>query len=146
MAAPLYSRDVLRLAMQLRSGDHLEKPDGVFEAHSKTCGSRIVAEVKVDEEGKILALALIANACALGQASAALLIGVATGRNAREVDQMRVAVEDMLKNKANLPDHLHAYAPLISAQSYAARHDAILLPFKAVSGAIQNATSMKVAV
>ena len=79
MSSTLYNRDILRLAASLIPNDRLEAADGIAEIRSPLCGSRIQAEIALGPDGTIAALALRASACALGQASSAILRGNAIG-------------------------------------------------------------------
>ena len=73
MNAPLYTTEILRLAASLSDPRQLADADGRAELRSPACGSRIVTSVKLDERGRVEALAQQLHACAFGQASAALL-------------------------------------------------------------------------
>lgn len=137
MASALYNRDILRLATSLPSPDRLQSPDASADRRSPTCGSRVIADVRLDDEGHIEALALTVSACALGQASAALVQSHAVGRTAQDMQRATEALRAFL----SAPDApignefwpgIHVFAP---ARSYPARHPSILLAFEVVSEA-----------
>lgn len=134
-ASALYSRDILRLASLLVSGDRLENPDGTAESRSPVCGSRIQADVALAADGTIEAIALRANACALGQASAAILRANAVGAKLATIEAIRNGVADGLKSGAAMPDHWSELALLTPAKDYPSRHAAILLPYDALLAA-----------
>lgn len=142
MDSALYNRDILRLAASLVAGDRLDSPDGTAEARSPICGSRIQAEVAFDDGGAIAALALRANACALGQASAAIVRGNAAGSNIDAIAAIRQGVEAALKQGRDMPTIWPELALLTPAKGYPSRHAAILLPYDAVLAA---AAQMKLA-
>jgi NifU-like protein involved in Fe-S cluster formation len=96
MKSALYNRDILRLASSLVPGDHLEHAEGAAEARSPICGSRIQAEIAMDENGTISRLALRANACALGQASAAILRANGIGCDLATIALVRAGIADAL--------------------------------------------------
>ena len=73
MNAPLYTLEILRLASTLHGPGQLEREDGMAEARSPTCGSRVSTAVQLDEHGRVEALSQKVHACAFGQASSALL-------------------------------------------------------------------------
>lgn len=135
MDSALYNRDILRLAASLVVGDRLDSPDGVAEARSPICGSRIQAEVGVGSDGAITALALRANACALGQASAAILRANAVGSDIEAVAAIREGVEAALKQGGDMPAIWPELELLTPAKAYSSRHAAILLPYDAVLAA-----------
>ncbi len=142
MDSALYNRDILRLASSLVAGERLENPDGVAESRSPVCGSRIHAEIAMADNGTIAAIALRANACALGQASAAIVRAHAAGSHLHSIAEIRDAVEMALKQNAEIPSHWPELALLAPARDYPSRHAAILLPFDAVLAA---AAHMKLA-
>jgi NifU-like protein involved in Fe-S cluster formation len=142
MDSALYNRDILRLASSLVAGERLENPDGVAESRSPVCGSRIHAEIAMADNGTIAAIALRANACALGQASAAIVRAHAAGSDLHSISEIRDAVEMALKHNAEMPSHWPELALLAPARDYPSRHAAILLPFDAVLAA---AAHMKLA-
>jgi NifU-like protein involved in Fe-S cluster formation len=138
----LYNRDILRLAASLIAGDRLDRPDGQAEARSPICGSRIQAELALDGDGSITGLALRANACALGQASAAIVRANAVGSDIATIAEIRRAVEAALKQDGDMPAIWPELVLLTPAKAYPSRHPAILLPYDAVLAA---AAQMKVA-
>ena len=103
MDSALYNRDILRLATSLVAGDRLANPDGSAEVRSPLCGSRIQADIVIDADGKLRDLALRANACALGQASAAILAQNGVGTAMTEVAKLRDDVAQALQRTGNMP-------------------------------------------
>lgn len=138
MAAALYNRDILRLAASLIPDDRLEHADGIAEARAPLCGSRIQAEVAFTPDHKISALALRASACALGQASAAILRANAVGSDIETVATIRVQISDMLTVGAEPPQIWPELILLSPAKDYASRHAAILLPYDALLAAAEQ--------
>ena len=139
MDSALYNRDILRLATSLVAGDCLADPDGSAEVRSPLCGSRIQADVVMDAEGKLRDLALRANACALGQASTAILAQNAVGTALTEVAKLRDGVAQALQRVGDMPSCWPELALLASACDYPSRHAAILLPYDAILAAAAQA-------
>ena len=73
MTATLYNRDILRLAASIPHQRRLDAPQASVERRSPVCGSRVVVDVVLDDDGRVAALGQEVKACALGQASAALM-------------------------------------------------------------------------
>ena len=137
MNAPLYTTEILRLAASLSDPRDLDDADGRAELRSPTCGSRIATSVKLDEQGRVVAVGQRVHACAFGQASSALLERSATGRSRDDVSQALAELSDWLDgNEAEPGWGLTALAP---ARSRKSRHGAILLPFRALLAAIEDA-------
>ena len=61
---------------------------------SPVCGSRIIVDVTLDADGRVAALGQEVRACALGQASAAVMGAAAIGRSAAELDAARGALTE----------------------------------------------------
>ena len=141
MASELYSRDILRLAASLIHGDRLADADGTAEVRSPICGSRMEADVAIAPDGRLAAFAVRANACALGQASAAVLRANADGKSLADIEDIRTRVAQALVGDGAMPDDWEQLAALASARDFPARHAAILLPYDALLAAIQNARS-----
>jgi NifU-like protein involved in Fe-S cluster formation len=135
MDSALYNRDFLRLATSLVAGHRLADPDGTAEVRSPLCGSRIQADVVTDADGILCELALRANACALGQASAAILTQNAVGTAITEIATLREGVAQALEQAADMPSCWPELALLAAATDYPSRHAAILLPYDAILAA-----------
>jgi len=137
MSAPLYNRDILALAVATADFPLLE---GARRAalRAPLCGSRIVVDVDADAEGAVRAVGLHVEACALGQASAALLARHAPGRGLAELRAARDAIAAWFAGEGGVPDW-PGFDLLAAARDYPARHGAILLPFDAAVAALETA-------
>ncbi|MEA3030821.1 MAG: hypothetical protein QOG13_2146 [Sphingomonadales bacterium] len=135
MTSTLYSRDILRLAASIPHQRRLDHPQATVEKHSPLCGSRVVVDLVADEAGRIMALGQEVRACALGQASAALLGAHAIGRTAGELAEARDALAAYLAGAREDPGDWPGLAVFAYARAYSARHGAILLPFAAAAEA-----------
>jgi len=131
----LYSRDILRLAASIPHLGRLAAPQASVEKSSSVCGSRVVVDLDVDGEGRVAALGQEVRACALGQASAALLGAHAIGRSAAELAEARDALAAWLAGRRDDPGGWPGLAILAPARSRSARHAAILLAFQAAAEA-----------
>lgn len=135
MDSALYNRDILKLASSLIAGHRLDNPHGTAEVRAAVCGSRIQADVEFADDGKVSGLALRANACALGQASAAVVRANSIGLEIGTISEIRAGVEQALKGTAQMPTTWPELELLAPAKDYPSRHAAILLPFDAVLAA-----------
>jgi len=131
----LYSRDILRLAASIPNLGALERADARVEKRAPLCGSRVAVAVALDPAGRIAALGQEVKACALGQASAALMGAHAVGRTAAELDQARAQLAAYLAGTSDDPGPWPGLAVFAQARAYPARHGAILLPFEAAAEA-----------
>ena len=139
MTEPLYTTEILRLAASLDDPQVLEREDGRADVHSRTCGSRVSLAVQLDNERRVERLSIRVEACAFGQASAALLARHGTGRSHHEVSDAMLALSRWLANEHEAPGDWPGIAALAPARSKRGRHGAILLPFRALLAAIESA-------
>ncbi|HWV59947.1 MAG TPA: iron-sulfur cluster assembly scaffold protein, partial [Sphingopyxis sp.] len=79
MSAPLYNRDILALAVA--TADYLPLADARHRISKRAplCGSAIILDLDTDDAGRVTRVGMHVEACALGQASAALLARHAPG-------------------------------------------------------------------
>jgi NifU-like protein involved in Fe-S cluster formation len=84
------------------------------------------------------------KACALGQASAAILATHAVGANITELSRARDSLLAMLKKGAPAPAGRFAELKLLSsARTYPARHQSIMLAFDAACEAAKSASAVR---
>jgi len=79
------------------------------------------------------------EACAFGQASAALLARHSAGRTHHEVSDAMLALSRWLADEHEQPGGWPGIAALAPARTKRGRHGAILLPFRALLAAIEAA-------
>ncbi len=136
---PPYTREILRLAASIPYLEPFEELDSATELRSKTCGSRMRMAVELDWADRIVRLRQAVEACAYGQASAALMGGHAMGRSADEVEATLAELEGWLGGNGNIPTSWPGLEALAPALSRKGRHGAILLPFRTLLAAIEQA-------
>ncbi|WP_371396264.1 iron-sulfur cluster assembly scaffold protein [Fretibacter rubidus] len=134
----LYNTDVLTLSAHLKTGT-LQDAHGTVRKVSKLCGSWIELDVIMDN-GVVFDTALRIEACALGQASAAILQQTIIGASLREVTAARDGLRAMLKSGGAPPlGRFSKLALLSGVRAYPARHNSTLLAFDAAVEAIEIA-------
>ncbi len=138
MSEALYNAAILRLKLAGETVCRLPAADGSATRVSPVCGSKIIADVALGPDGRIVAAGLDATkACTLGQASAAVVMARAPGMDAAALSATRTAVADFLAGRAeNAPEGWAMFAP---ARAHRARHPSILLALDAVLAALAEA-------
>ena len=139
MKEPPYTREILRLAASIPYLEPFEELESATEVRSKTCGSRMRMAVELDWADRIVRLRQWVEACAYGQAAAALMGGHAMGRSAEEVKVALAELEAWLAGKGEVPASWPGFEVLEPALSRKGRHGAILLPFRTLLAAIEEA-------
>ncbi len=135
----LYSDRILALAANMPRAGRLPAPDASSQKTSKLCGSTVIVDVAM-RDGRVADFAQDVRACALGQASAAVLGDKVIGADLGELEAARNALRDMLK--ADGPPPSGRFADLYVLQpvkDYPARHASTLLAFEAVLEAVRSA-------
>jgi NifU-like protein involved in Fe-S cluster formation len=135
----LYSQRILALAADIPRLGRLENPQASVKRRSPLCGSTINVDLTL-EDGRIADFAQDVKACALGQASAAVVGANVIGRTLPEIESARDALKAMLKENGPTPpapfDGLEVLRP---AKDYKNRHMSILLALEATAEAMQTA-------
>ncbi len=139
MKEPPYTREILRLAASIPYLEPFEQLEGATEVRSKTCGSRMRIAVELDWADRVVRLRQAVEACAYGQAAAALVGGHAIGRSADEVGAALAEMEAWLAGEDEMPTAWPGIDVLAPALPRKGRHGAILLPFRALLAAIGEA-------
>lgn len=139
MSAALYNSTILRLATAIPHQQRLADAQASAERRSPICGSRIIVDVRLDSEGRIAELGQEVRACALGQASAALMGEHAIGRSLPELDAARDALTKFLAGEREDPGDWPGLEIFASARPHSARHPSIRLAFEAVAEAAHAA-------
>jgi NifU-like protein involved in Fe-S cluster formation len=138
----LYTPQILALAAGLAdyplAGDFAHRAS----ARSRTCGSVIDLGVDCDAAGRISRVGMRLAACAMGQASAAIMAAGLVGRAAGDVTAAQRALQGWLAGEGALPDwpQIDLLAP---ALPHKGRHGALLLPWTAALEALCSAEASR---
>ncbi len=139
MIDDLYSAKILTLAANMPRAGRLAAPDASSEKVSKLCGSRVLVDLRL-QDGQVVDFAQEVKACALGQASAAVLGANVIGARVDEIESARDQLRAMLKAGGPAPEgrfvDLRALEPV---KDYPARHASTLLAFEAAAEAARAA-------
>lgn len=140
----LYSKRILALAADMPLTAPIDGANGEAKVRSPLCGSTVTVKLR-EEGGRVAALSQDVKACALGQASAAVLGAVVLGRTRGEIAAGRDALRAMLKEGAPPPaapwDGLEVLEP---AKEFRNRHASILLAWDATLAALDEAAARRV--
>ncbi|MGY6638276.1 MAG: iron-sulfur cluster assembly scaffold protein [Erythrobacter sp.] len=138
----LYTPEMLALATGLSAyplaGDFTYRAS----ARSRTCGSVIELGLECDQASCITRIGMRLAACAIGQASAAIMAAGMPGRGASEIAATHQQLEIWLTGQGALPEWpgLNVIAP---ALPHKGRHSALLLPWTAATEALCSAETKR---
>lgn len=134
MSATLYNTAILRLAAAIPLAGRLVDPQASVTRVSPVCGSKVTADVDL-ADGRVVRFAQDVRACALGQASAALLAAGVISRTPAELASARDGLAAYLKGDAATPGDWPGLEVFDLARPHKARHGSILLAFQAAADA-----------
>jgi len=138
MFTELYNTEILSLSATL-ANEALDAPQGSARKVSKLCGSWVEIDVNM-ENGLVSEAALRVQACALGQASAAILKAQIIGADLETLIEARDDLAQMLKAAGEAPSGRFARLKLLTGVAdYPARHASTLLAFEAAVEAVEMA-------
>lgn len=140
MIDDLYSAKILGLVANMPRTGRLAAPQGSAERTAKLCGSRIAVDVVLDDQGRVADFAQEVQACALGQAAAAVLGAEVVGADLAEIEAARDQLRAMLKTGGPTPSgRFSDLAVLQPVKDYPARHASSMLAFEAAAEAVRQA-------
>ncbi|WOC17368.1 iron-sulfur cluster assembly scaffold protein [Pseudochrobactrum sp. MP213Fo] len=132
MINDMYNARILELAGNIPHLGRLATPDATAKVHSKLCGSTIIVDLKMTD-GVVSEFAHEVKACALGQATSAVMAQNIIGATEAELRLVRDEMIAMLKADGAPPlgrfSELKFFEPV---RDYKARHASTLLTFDAV--------------
>lgn len=136
-AEKLYTPKLLALTLELARYPYDESLPQHGRARSQSCGSTLALAVGSDDTGRVTRVGMRVQACAVGQASAALFARHVVGKCAGELDDTLVSMGSWLGAEGPLPTWpgLDALSP---ARAFPGRHGAILLPWRAALDALST--------
>ena len=140
ISSKLYTPELLALATGLADFPLIDKLPLRAEERSRTCGSVLALGLALGDDGLVSAVGLKVSACAIGQASAALMAQGIRGERPGDVLITAAALERWLAGEGTLP-HWPGIAALAPARDHPGRHGALLLPWKAASAALSQAAA-----
>ena len=138
MLNEIYNRRILELAASIPHLGRLADADASATARSRLCGSTVTVDLKVDGD-VVSGFAHDVKACALGQASSAIMGRHVIGSTAEELRAVRAAASRMLKENGEPPAGKWAELQVLEpVRAFKARHASILLTFDAVIDALDR--------
>ena len=136
----LYSQRILALAADIPHLGTLEEPTGTAKKRSPLCGSTVKVDMVVTD-GKVFDYAQDVKACALGQASAAVVGAAIVGTTRDQIATARDQLKAMLKDGGPAPSApFDGLEVLMPARDYKNRHASILLTLDAALEAFDAST------
>ena len=136
MLDEVYNSKILELAGNISRIGRLDKPDASAKVHSKLCGSTVIVDLKVEQDGDEMVVVDFAHdvkACALGQAASAIMAKNVIGAKSNELNRLRENINAMLKENGSPPKgRFEECKYLEPVRDYKARHASTMLTFDAV--------------
>lgn len=138
MIDEMYNSRILEFAGNIGRIGRLAAPDATATAHSRLCGSTVTVYLQL-KDGVVTDFAHEVRACALGQASSAIMANHIVGCSAEELRQVRATMLSMLKENGPPPTGRFADLQFLEpVREFRARHASTMLTFDAVVSALDE--------
>ena len=141
MKDALYHQAILELARQTRADARLAAPQASVTLDNPLCGDRITLDLSL-AEGKVSEVGHRVRGCLLCQAAAAVIASRAPGETPQALRTFARDLADALAGRTDLAggswSELAAFAPV---RPHKSRHDCVLLPFQALTQALDEIDS-----
>lgn len=140
----LYTKDILRWTMKIPHIGHLDGADHEAKVHSRVCGSRITIQANV-LDARLQMYAWEVKACALGQASAAIVGAEIVGASKNDIISARTALERQIKHGEAIDwsslqgGKWSDLEDLAIVNGHSGRYGSVLLPFDAALAILEQA-------
>ena len=139
MMNELYNQRILKLAAEIPHIGSLDAPQATADAVSRLCGSKVHVELSLAEDNTVAAFAHEVEACALGQASSAVMAREIIGCSSQELRDVAAQMRAMLKENGAPPSGKWADLEVLEpVRAYKNRHASTLLTFDAVEDCLQQ--------
>lgn len=136
MIDDVYNAKILGFAGNISRIGRLPDAEATATAHSRLCGSTVTIDLKM-RDGVVTDFAHQVKACALGQASSAIMAEHVVGASTEELRAVRELMLRMLKENGAPPEGRFADLKYLEpVRDYKARHASTMLTFDAVVDAI----------
>jgi NifU-like protein involved in Fe-S cluster formation len=143
MMNELYNQRILKLAAEIPHIGSLDAPQATADAVSRLCGSKVHVELSLAEDGTgnvvVGAFAHEVEACALGQASSAVMAREIIVCSPQELRDVAAQIRAMLKENGAPPQGKWADLEVLEpVRAYKNRHASTLLTFDAVEDCLSQ--------
>jgi NifU-like protein involved in Fe-S cluster formation len=139
-APKLYTPELLACAVRLAEFPLTEGFALVGDARSPACGSTLSLGLRCDAGGLIEQVGVKAQACAVGQAAAAIFAGGVKGKGRDAIERAAADIRQWLASPdARVPDW-PGIELLEGARAHPGRHGAVMLGWDAALRALPKAT------
>ncbi|MCH1542369.1 MAG: iron-sulfur cluster assembly scaffold protein [Alphaproteobacteria bacterium] len=139
MMNELYNQRILKLAAEIPHIGSLDAPQATADAVSRLCGSKVHVELSLAEDNTVAAFAHEVEACALGQASSAVMAREIIGCSSQELRDVAAQMRAMLKENGAPPCGKWADLEVLEpVRAYKNRHASTLLTFDAVEDCLSQ--------
>jgi NifU-like protein involved in Fe-S cluster formation len=141
MKDALYHQAILELARQARADARLAAPQASVTLDNPLCGDRITLDLSL-AEGKVGEVGHRVRGCLLCQAAAAVIASRAPGETPQALRTVARDLADALAGRTDLAGgswpELAVFGPV---RPHKSRHDCVLLPFQALTQALDEIDS-----
>lgn len=135
MSDTLYQRTLKDLAQAAHGAGRIKEPDASVRLDNPLCGDRITLDLTL-ADGHVSALGHETKGCLICRAAASLVGRLAPTRTPAELAMAHAEIAALLKGELATPEIWIELAVFAPVQVHKSRHSCVLLPFRALSQAL----------
>ena len=139
MTEGVYAQALRDLARAADGAGTLAEPQVRVAVDNPLCGDRVTIDLTL-ANGRIAALAHKVRGCMLCEAAAATIGRHALGASPSRLRAVADGMQAMIRNGAPAPADWQELAAFTPVQEIKSRHECVLLPFEALSQALDRAS------
>lgn len=138
MSTALYHDAIVAAARDATGAGRLSQADVSASVDNPLCGDRVALDLCSDGE-RVTALGHQVRGCLLCEAAASIIGRCAPGETVGDLRELPAQVASMMRHGGEAPaGHWQVMDAFLPVRDYKSRHDCVLLPFEALTLALQK--------
>ena len=140
MSDELYQKAIIEQARAAKAAGRLEDPQASVVLDNPLCGDRITLDLSLEGD-RVAGIGHRVRGCLLCQAAASAIGANAIGRTSAQLRETAANVTAMLRGHPLSADGWPELAAFEPVRGFKSRHECVLLPFEALTEALDRAES-----
>ena len=125
----IYVKEIFELAKKAKEGVLLDNPDLIIEKFNLMCGDDVTLSINISEDNKV-AIGYQVQGCILCRAATKKLVDLVIRNNKKDKIIEKLAEILIMYESDKYPHGMEIFS---AVNDFPARHDCVLLPFKALA-------------
>jgi len=134
----LYQQVILDHQRRPRNFGALEDPNREADGYNPLCGDHIHVQLRVDDTGRIVAVAFSGEGCAICTASASMMTDAVKGRTVAEARKLFDGFHELVAGNGTDDDELGKLAVFAGVREFPVRVKCATLPWHTLNAAAED--------